>query len=122
MTRTMAIEKDILDQLLAGRDPQEIFSRDGLVDELKKALSERILNAELEEQLVGERQAGRSNRRNGSSQPLHNEETDTVWYKVAGFCEAEADEVAGAQFLSDLRELSRKPPARAVCSGWGWTC
>jgi putative transposase len=32
----MAIEKDILDQLLAGRDPQEVFSRDGLVDELKR--------------------------------------------------------------------------------------
>jgi hypothetical protein len=38
----MAIEKDILDQLLSGRDPKEVFSRDGLVDELKKALSERI--------------------------------------------------------------------------------
>lgn len=63
----MAIEKDILDQLLAGRDPQEVFSRDGLVDELKKALSERILNAELDEHLGGERQEGRPNRRNGSS-------------------------------------------------------
>ena len=64
----MAIEKDILDQLLAGRDPQEVFSRNGLVDELKKALSERVLSTELEEHLVGERQEGRSNRRNGSSQ------------------------------------------------------
>ena len=36
----MAIEKDILDQLLAGRDPPEVFSRDGLVDELKKALQD----------------------------------------------------------------------------------
>ena len=64
----MAIEKDILDQLLAGRDPQEVFSRDGLVDELKKALSERILSTELDEHLGGERQEGRTNRRNGSSQ------------------------------------------------------
>ena len=63
----MAIEKDMLDQLLAGRDPQEVFSRDGLVDELKKALSERILNTELDEHLGGERQEGRPNRRNGSS-------------------------------------------------------
>ena len=39
----MAIEKEVLDQLLAGRDPQELFTKDGLVDELKKALSERIL-------------------------------------------------------------------------------
>ncbi len=64
----MAIEKKILDQLLAGRDPQEVFSRDGLVDELKKALSERILNTELDEHLGDERQEGRTNRRNGSSQ------------------------------------------------------
>lgn len=63
----MAIEKDILDQLLAGRDPQEVFCRDGLVDELKKALSERILNTELDEHLGGERREGLSNRRNGSS-------------------------------------------------------
>jgi hypothetical protein len=34
--------------------------------------------------------------------------SDTVWHTVAGFCEAEADEVAGAQFLSDFRELSRE--------------
>ena len=38
----MAIEKDLLDQLLAGRDPKDVFNKDGLVDELKKALSERI--------------------------------------------------------------------------------
>ena len=63
----MAIEKDLLDQLLAGRDPQDLFAKDGLVDELKKALSERLLNAELDEHLVGE--AGRSvgNHRNGKS-------------------------------------------------------
>jgi putative transposase len=48
----MAIEKDVLDQLLAGRDPKDVFSKDGLVDELKKALSERILNAEIDEHLV----------------------------------------------------------------------
>jgi putative transposase len=63
----MAIEKDILDQLLSGRDPKEIFSRDGLVDELKKALSERILNAEIDEHLDGERSDGKANRRNGTS-------------------------------------------------------
>ena len=27
----------------AGRDPKDVFNKDGLVDELKKALSERIL-------------------------------------------------------------------------------
>src|ERR1700694_1653251 len=49
----MAIEKELLDQLLAGRDPKDVFNKDGLVDELKKALSERILNAEIDEHLDG---------------------------------------------------------------------
>ncbi len=51
----MAIEKELLHQLLAGRDPSEVFSRDGLLDDLKAALSERILNAELDEHLEEER-------------------------------------------------------------------
>jgi len=63
----MAIEKEILDQLLAGRDPQDVFGRDGLVDELKKALSERILNAELDEHLGAESSEGSGNHRNGYS-------------------------------------------------------
>ena len=46
----MAIEKELLDQLLAGREPNEVFAKDGLLDDLKKALSERILNAELDVQ------------------------------------------------------------------------
>jgi putative transposase len=57
----MAIEKELLDQLLAGRDPQEVFGKDGLVDELKKALSERILNTELDEHLGSEPEKGSGN-------------------------------------------------------------
>ena len=64
----MAIEKELLDQLLAGRDPQELFSKDGLLDELKKALSERMLGAELDDHLDSEAQEGKANRRNGTSQ------------------------------------------------------
>ena len=29
----MAIDKDVLDQLLAGREPQELFAKDGLLDD-----------------------------------------------------------------------------------------
>ena len=63
----MAIEKDLLDQLLAGRDPKDVFNKDGLVDELKKALSERILNTELDEHLDSDGAEGKSNHRNGYS-------------------------------------------------------
>jgi putative transposase len=63
----MAIEKDLLDQLLAGRDPNAVFAKDGLLDDLKKALSERILSAELDEHLQDEMSEGIANRRNGHS-------------------------------------------------------
>jgi len=63
----MAIEKELLDQLLAGRDPQELFGKNGLVDELKKALSERILKTELDEHLIHEKATKAGNHRNGSS-------------------------------------------------------
>jgi putative transposase len=54
--------------LLEGRDPSAVFAKEGLLDELKKALSERILNAELDEHLSDEREAdGPANRRNGVS-------------------------------------------------------
>ena len=64
----MAIEKDLLDQLLAGRDPKDVFNKDGLVDELRKALSERILNTELDAHLDDSSSVeGKSNHRNGYS-------------------------------------------------------
>lgn len=63
----MAIDKEVLDRLLAGRDPQELFAKDGLLDELKKALSERMLTAELDEHLASESEESGPNRRNGSS-------------------------------------------------------
>src|SRR5271165_530495 len=63
----MAIEKDLLDQLLAGRDPKDVFNKDGLVDELKKALSERILNTEIDAHLDGDSVEGKTNHRNGYS-------------------------------------------------------
>jgi putative transposase len=59
------IADDLLDQLLAGRDPQAVFSKDGLFDDLKRALAERALNAEMDHHMDGEGGCGRSNSRNG---------------------------------------------------------
>ena len=64
----MAIEKELLDQLLEGRDPETVFTQDGLLDELKKGLSERVLNAELDAHLDTETADGKTNRHNGRSQ------------------------------------------------------
>ena len=53
----------------AGRaDPQAAFAKDGLLDELKKALAERALNAEMDHHLDGEAAEGRANSRNGYAQ------------------------------------------------------
>ena len=38
----------ILDQLLGGADPKTAFDPNGLLDDLKKALAERALNAEID--------------------------------------------------------------------------
>jgi putative transposase len=59
------IADELLDQLLAGRDPQAALGKDGLVDELKRALTERALNAEMDHHLDGEAAEGRANSRNG---------------------------------------------------------
>lgn len=53
----------LLDQLLAGADAKTAFDKDGLLDELKKALAERALNAEMDHHLETGEEDG--NRRNG---------------------------------------------------------
>src|SRR6187397_854859 len=52
----------VLDQLLAGVDPRAALEPNGLLDDLKKALAERVLNAEMDHHLAGEEPG---NRRNG---------------------------------------------------------
>ncbi|GFZ90102.1 hypothetical protein GCM10011497_19490 [Elstera cyanobacteriorum] len=53
----------VLDQLLAGTDAKSAFDSNGLLDQLKKALAERALNAEMDHRLAGDGGAGNS--RNG---------------------------------------------------------
>ena len=52
----------LLDQLLAGADPQTAVDPNGLLDDLKKALAERALNAEMDHHLTG---SDGANSRNG---------------------------------------------------------
>ena len=63
----MATDKDVQDQLPAGRDLQKLFARDGLLDELKKALSEGMRSALPDDHQEAEGAAGAINRRNFSS-------------------------------------------------------
>src|SRR3954452_3631553 len=52
----------ILDQLLAGADPKTAFDPNGLLDELKKALAERALNAEMDHPLAADESGNSRNR------------------------------------------------------------
>ena len=70
----MSIDKELLDKLMAGRSPGDLFGKDGVLSELTKALAERALGAELGEHLDAERSAPPgeganqpANRRNGTS-------------------------------------------------------
>lgn len=58
-----AIPNELLDQLLAGGAASAAFEQGGLLDSLKKALTERALNAEMDHHLAGDDGAG--NTRNG---------------------------------------------------------
>ncbi len=78
----MAIKKETLDGLLAGRDPQAVFAKDGLFDELKKALAERVLNAEIDDHLDGEAAAGKRNSRNGYSKKTVLTETSKLDLRI----------------------------------------
>jgi putative transposase len=71
----MSIDKDLLDQLMEGRAPGDLFGKTGILQELTKALAERTLSTEMEVHLSEEEaQAvlpGRNepaNRKNGTSQ------------------------------------------------------
>lgn len=70
----MAFSSELLDQLLAGCErPEDILGPDGLFGQLKKALAERALGAELGHHLAQEQRAPdgagqrRRNHRNGTS-------------------------------------------------------
>ncbi len=57
----------LLDQLLSGRDPTTVLEADGLIGDLKKALAERMLGAEMDVHLGTEAEIAAGNHRNGSS-------------------------------------------------------
>jgi putative transposase len=53
MANNEKIDPALLDQLLKDQDPQKVFSSEGLLGDLKKALAERMLDAEMDVHLGG---------------------------------------------------------------------
>ena len=75
-----AVPDALLDQLLAGADARTAFDQGGLLDSLKKALSERALNAEMDHHLAGEEGAGNS--RNGYGRKTVTTDTGKIELEV----------------------------------------
>ena len=48
------IKNELVDELLKDADPKKVFSSEGLLTDIKKALAERMLNAEMDQHLEGE--------------------------------------------------------------------
>jgi hypothetical protein len=48
MAKNNGFPKELPDQLLAGRGPKTVLDSSGLIGDLKKALAERMLNAEMD--------------------------------------------------------------------------
>jgi putative transposase len=58
---------ELLDTLLEGRDAKTVLDSGGLIGDLKKALAERMLNAEMDVHLDSEAESDAGNHRNGTS-------------------------------------------------------
>ena len=64
----MTIRMELIDELLAGRDPSTVMRQDGLLGELKKAMLNRMMAAEFERHVAQDRASGDGkNPRNGAS-------------------------------------------------------
>ncbi len=61
------IDAKLIDELLRDQDPEKVLSSEGLLGELKKALAERMLDAEMDVHLEGEAEQATGNHRNGRS-------------------------------------------------------
>jgi putative transposase len=82
----MAIKNEIVDELLKDVDPKKVFSSEGLLTEIKKALAERMLNAEIDQHLDGEAAATNGepsgNHRNGYSKKTVITDTSQVELEI----------------------------------------
>jgi putative transposase len=62
-----SIAEELLDELLGGADPLQAFQSGDRLQGLKKALAERILNAEMDHHLDTDEEVANGNHRNGHS-------------------------------------------------------
>jgi putative transposase len=115
----MAIKKDVLDELLAGADGEDVFGKNGLFDELKKALSERMLNAEMNHHLTQEAaEPGRNqaNHRNGYSKKTSLTDATKIEIAVPRGRAGTSDPQLTAKYQRRFPGFGSRPSARARTS------
>ncbi len=64
----MSIDKDLLERLMEGRSPGDLFGKTGILTELTKALAERALSTEIDS--ISMKSARRKRRRARTSPPI----------------------------------------------------
>lgn len=117
-----AIPNDLLDQLLAGGAASAAFEQGGLLDSLKKALTERALNAEMDHHLASGEDAG--NTRNGYGRKTVKIETGKLEIDVPRDRQSSFDPQLIAKYQRrfpgshDDAEVKRCVRAASCCSNW----
>ncbi|WP_323777948.1 transposase, partial [Leisingera sp.] len=111
----MSIDKDLLDRLMEGRSPGDLFGKEGIPSELTKALAERALSTELDEHLSEERaqeppegQNQPANRRNGSSEKTVATDTGKVVLDIPRDRNGTFDPVLIAKYQRRFPEFDTK--------------
>ena len=100
------ISEAVLDQLLAGADPKTAFDADGLLDDLKKALAERVLNAEMDHHLASD---AAGNSRNGYGRKTVTTETGKLELDIPRDRQATFD----PQLIASISAVSRASTTRS---------
>ncbi len=111
----MSIDKDLLDRLMAGRAPGDLFGKDGILSELTKALAERALSTEMDVHLDEERvsdvpdgQNQPANRRNGSSSKTVTTDSGKVVLSIPRDRNGTFDPVLIAKYQRRFPDFDRK--------------
>ena len=111
----MSIDKDLLDRLMEGRSPGDLFGKTGILAELTKALAERALSTELDVHLGQERaeeapegQNQAPNRRNGSSQKTVTTDSGKVVLDIPRDRNGTFDPLLIAKYQRRFPEFDRK--------------
>jgi putative transposase len=111
----MSMDKDLLDRLMEGRSPGDLFGKSGILAELTKALAERALitqmDVHLDEERAEEAREGHNqapNRRNGRSQKTVTTDSGKIVLDIPRDRNGSFDPLLIAKYQRRFPEFDRK--------------